>query len=154
VTLTELAQIGEFIGGIAVVITLIYLAVQVKQGTAALASARHHEMLDCAFRNAWAPIFENRDLAEFLCKAEEHPDQLDEVDWRRFVIHADMIYAMWEDAYVSHKRGLIDDELWQGWDGGGRSLRTRRGFRKFWKQERQGHTPLFQKYIDEEIFAD
>ena len=33
--LTQLANLGEFIGGIAVLVTLVYLAVQVRQNTAA-----------------------------------------------------------------------------------------------------------------------
>ena len=33
--LTQLANLGEFIGGVAVLVTLVYLAVQVRQGSAA-----------------------------------------------------------------------------------------------------------------------
>ncbi len=31
--LTQLANLGEFIGGVAVLVTLVYLAAQVRQGT-------------------------------------------------------------------------------------------------------------------------
>ncbi len=34
--LTQLANLGEFIGGVAVLVTLIYLALQVRQNTRAL----------------------------------------------------------------------------------------------------------------------
>ena len=34
--LTQLANLGEFIGGIAVLVTLVYLALQVRQNTSAL----------------------------------------------------------------------------------------------------------------------
>ena len=33
--LTQLANLGEFIGGVAVLVTLVYLAVQVRQGEVA-----------------------------------------------------------------------------------------------------------------------
>lgn len=151
--LTQLANVGEFVGGIAVLVTLIYLAIQVKQGTTALSSTRHHEMLDCAFKNTLTPICQDRDYAEFILRAQQAPDELDETDWYRFVNHAYMAYAMWEDAFVSHRRGLIDDQFWSGWDQGMRSLLTAPGFRKFWEQERKGHAPLFQTYIDSEIFT-
>ena len=149
---TQLANLGDFIGGVAVLVTLIYLAVQVKQGTTALASSRHHEMLDCLFRNGMAPISQSREYGEFILRAQDSPDELDETDWHRFVNHAFMAYAMWEDAFVSHRRGLIDDEFWSGWDGAGRSFWIGPAFLKFWEQERKGHTPLFQNYIDSEIF--
>ena len=37
--LTQLADLGEFIGGVAVLLTLAYLAVQVRQGAAAQRAA-------------------------------------------------------------------------------------------------------------------
>ena len=47
-TLQELAQIGEFLGGAVVLVTLIYLAVQLKGNTKAVRSAgaqQTHETL-------------------------------------------------------------------------------------------------------------
>ena len=38
-TLTQLANIGEFVGGVAVLVTLVYLAVQVRANSRALQSA-------------------------------------------------------------------------------------------------------------------
>jgi len=150
--LTQLANLAEIIGGVAVLVTLIYLAIQVKQGTTALASNRHHDMLNSLFGNSLTPISEDRNHAEFVLRGQYSPEELDETDWYRFVSHAFMVYAMWEDAYVSHLRGLIDDEFWSGWDGTGRWLWTGPGFRKFWEEAREGHTPLFRKYIDSEVF--
>ena len=151
--LTQLANLGEFIGGVAVLVTLVYLAVQVRQGTAALASNRHHEMLDAVNRNSTAPISMDREFAQFVLRGQEAPDELDETDWYRFVNFAYGVYGMWEHAFVSHRRGLIDTEFWLAWDGAGRSLWAGPGFRKFWEQERSGHTPIFQAYMDAEIFG-
>lgn len=150
--LTQLANIGEFIGGLAVLITLVYLAIQLKQGTTALASNRHHEMLDLVLKNNFSPVSESREYAEFIATAPENPESLDEIVWLRFVYYAYGTYAMWEDAYVSHKRGLIDDEIWAAWDGGARSLSVNEGCRKFWAQEREAHSPLFREYIDKHVF--
>ncbi len=40
--LTQLANLGEFIGGVAVLVTLIYLALQVRQNTKAVSAATFH----------------------------------------------------------------------------------------------------------------
>ena len=42
--LAQLAQLGEFVGGIAVLVTLVYLAVQVRQNTNAVVTTSHHQM--------------------------------------------------------------------------------------------------------------
>ena len=101
----------------AVLVTLVYLAVQVRQGTAALASNRHHEMLEAVNRNSTGPISMDREFAEFVLRGQESPDELDEIDWYRFVNFAYGVYGQWEHAFVSHRRGLVDTEFWLAWDG-------------------------------------
>ena len=114
---TQLANLGDFVGGVAVLVTLVYLAIQVKQGTSALSSSRHHDMLEFIFSNNYSPVSKDREYAEFILRAEQSPDELDETDWYRFVLYAYGIYAAWEDAYISHRRSLIDVEVWKAWEG-------------------------------------
>lgn len=44
-TLEEMGNLGDFIGGIAVVITLVYLALQIRQNTAALKASSWQEVV-------------------------------------------------------------------------------------------------------------
>ena len=60
--LTQLANLGEFIGDVAVLVTLVYLAFQLRQGTAALRSNRMHDMADGVIRNNLAPISQDREF--------------------------------------------------------------------------------------------
>ncbi len=46
IDLTQLATLGEFVGGVAVVVTLIYLAVQVRQNTCAAKAANNRARID------------------------------------------------------------------------------------------------------------
>ena len=150
--LTQLANLGEFIGGVAVLVTLVYLVIQVRQGSSALASNRYHDMISCVLENTFRPMSESREFAEFLHRANKSPEDLDEIDWARFVHYAYGTYAMWEDALVSYRRGVIDQDLWSAWDGVGHSLWASPAFRKFWNEERDGHTRTFQEYMDSEVF--
>ncbi|NIU08761.1 hypothetical protein GWN42_09780, partial [candidate division KSB1 bacterium] len=45
-TLTELGAIGEFVGGIAVVLTLVYLAVQIRQSTNSTRSSAYQSWVN------------------------------------------------------------------------------------------------------------
>ncbi len=45
-----LGNIGEFIGGLAVIVTLIYLAFQVRQGTKTLRANSVHELTENTLR--------------------------------------------------------------------------------------------------------
>ena len=150
--LTQLANLGEFIGGFAVLVTLVYLAVQVRQNTSALSANRHHDMLDTLIRHDFSARSMNREYADFLNAAIHTPDELDDVDWERFVSHAYGTFAMWEESLLGHRRGMIDDQIWISWDGAGRSLWSGPGFKKFWEQEGKTHSPMFQDYVNSEIF--
>ena len=57
----ELGAIGELVGGVAVIATLIYLALQVRENTTALSSTRHHEMLRYS-QTVQLPFVENKDV--------------------------------------------------------------------------------------------
>ena len=41
-TLSDLGNIGEMLGGVAVLVTLVYLALQIRQNTRTMRSAAHH----------------------------------------------------------------------------------------------------------------
>jgi len=77
--LTQLANLGEFIGGVAVLATLVYLAIQVRQNTRSLQATRHQESLRMA-QGLFAPFVENREFADFIRMARDTPESLDETD--------------------------------------------------------------------------
>ena len=45
-TIAELGSIGEFVGSIAVLVTLIYLATQIRQNTQSVRMSSHHRIAD------------------------------------------------------------------------------------------------------------
>ena len=52
--LTQLANLGEFIGGVAVLVTLIYLAAQVRQSTRAQEQANELAKADAIHKSTTA----------------------------------------------------------------------------------------------------
>lgn len=111
-------------------------------------------MLDLVLKNNFSPISENREFAEFIAQRHESPDTVDEMDWMRFVHFAYGTFGIWEHAYISHQRGLIDDEIWTAWDLAAKSIFVNNGYRKFWSQERTAHSPNFRAYIDQNVFVE
>ena len=74
--------VGEVIGGIAVLITVLYLVVQIRQNNKLL-QAQHREMNRTAVRDISRPKIESRDFSELMHKSRTAPDELDEIDTRR-----------------------------------------------------------------------
>ena len=106
-TLSTLAQLGEFLGGIAVLIPLISLVVQIKQNTNALqrASARQTSM-----QNSLA-LRTQVDHAELIATGFDELNNLSVGERWRF----DIVWAMWfqgfEQTLEDERLGLQSSEV-------------------------------------------
>ncbi len=85
-TIQDLGAIGEFVGAIGVVLTLIYLAYQIRQNTFQLeqntliAKAAAVSASNKALRETRHSIYESAEMAELYFRGNQNPDDLDEVD--------------------------------------------------------------------------
>ena len=116
-TLEDLGNIGDFLGGIGVVVTLLYLALQIRQNTkqlkadtlAAQTIAIEGTASDIA---KWiGEIVENRDLAELWSRGLIDIDQLDETDRLRFDYLGVQLLQAWQTVFRRCKQ-VDDPELW------------------------------------------
>ena len=88
--LEALGNVGDFVGGLAVVITLIYLAVQIRLNTrqmelntSAVKAAAYQAHLEST-RSANMEMVKDRQLAEWTTITQEALEQLDATDRIRF----------------------------------------------------------------------
>jgi hypothetical protein len=88
--LEDLGNLGDFLGGIGVVVTLVYLAVQIRQNTEQLrsdADSRKVSSLDEMTRalGLWqADIAANPELADIWKRGLAAESHLDETEYLRF----------------------------------------------------------------------
>jgi hypothetical protein len=117
-TLEDLGNIGDFLGGIGVIITLLYLAIQIRQNTRQL-KADSMSAQTIALENSgsdiarWiAEIVENRDLAELWGRGLTDIEQLDQTDRLRFDYLGMQLLQAWQTMY---RRSIQanDPELWE-----------------------------------------
>ena len=65
-TLSDLGSLGEFVGSIAVVLSLIYLAFQIRQNTKSIRASTHHGMVESS--NSLAFRFTEADATQIILK--------------------------------------------------------------------------------------
>ena len=93
-----LGAVGEIVGAIAVVMTLIYLAVQTRQNTEAVRHAFSRGVMEDA--NEWRfRIVENPDVSELFRTGLRDPDRLDANDKYRFRMFMDALVFHWQHAH-------------------------------------------------------
>jgi len=114
--LAELASIAEIVSAIAVIASLIYVAVQIDQNTLAIKHSTNQERLNFGRDQAELVITEPG-LAELVLRAEQNVDDLNEVDRLKFYEWATWRLSVWEQTYQANLDGLMEEESWVAWDG-------------------------------------
>jgi hypothetical protein len=95
-----LGALGEIIGAIAVVLTLVYLAVQTRQNTEAVRHAFARGVMEDA--NAWRfKIVEDPAVSELFRNGLRDPESLDANDRYRFRMLLDALVFHWQHAISS-----------------------------------------------------
>lgn len=143
ISLTELANIGEFIGGIAVIVTLIYLTVQLRQNTRAVKSATVANNT-----SLWASMLVEISSGD-KTKAYLHGLVGDETitpeEFLQFFLIARAMFVSFEGQHHQYKEGMLDETLYDGYE---RSFQAQvlsmPGFRRYWQQFSHEFTPAFQ----------
>jgi hypothetical protein len=114
-TLDQLGNIGEFVGAIAVVATLVYLARQIRHSAEATRIAAYHQATQQLWSGSIA-LSTDPGLAEIMAKAfEEGIDGLALPDRIRLEMTLTSLFFGAESLLALHEKGLIYAELWQNW---------------------------------------
>lgn len=130
--LDALGNLGDFIGGIAVVVTLIYLAVQIRQNTRTIrTSAMQSSML--AAQNIGMIPAQDRDLARVVRIGLTMPDELDEDEFQQFRYFLMSMLRVHEDMFVQHQAGVVDDETWIARSSSLITILSMPGGRRIWE---------------------
>ncbi|MEZ5557610.1 MAG: hypothetical protein R3E86_03585 [Pseudomonadales bacterium] len=143
--LQKYALIAEIVGAIAVVISLAYVGVGVRQNTEAVQVANHQALVAMDMeKNAW---LRDADFAAAYQLANDDPAQLSParaLQVRTYV--ADTLNA-WEFAFITFRGGAMDETIWNGWDGFYRSQLATRPFQWFWHEYGANFSPAFRAYV-------
>ena len=126
-TVMELGALGEFVGAIAVVATLVYLAVQIRQNTRAmeetkrLALAQTYQMRADALASMLTQAATSDQLGSIIVKLVEagYPEDLSVFDqltptelglFRQWQIAQQ---THWDNLFYQYQQGFLDEEYYQ-----------------------------------------
>jgi hypothetical protein len=144
-----LGNYGELIGAVAVVLTLVYLTLQVRQNTAAMRQQSHNDVL--RRRNDWFnPLIQDRGLTN-LMSLGLNGERFDEVDALRFTYLMINNLGNLQDCFYQHRAGIIDESVWKADVRIVSAGFLLPGMQGWWQQSQQFFTAEFVAAIDAEI---
>lgn len=126
-TLTELGALGEFVGAIAVFVTLVYLSIQIRQNTQAMAENRRlalaqtYQMRADALQEMLVHAAESEHIGPIITKLVEvgYPDdvrsldQLTPIERGRFRQWQIAQQTHWDNMFYQYQQGYLDEEYYR-----------------------------------------
>jgi hypothetical protein len=146
--LSELASIAEIIGAFAVVISLIYVGVQVNDSAGAVRSAAANDA-NVAVQNWYLQIGSDQQTSELFYEALTSEEALSNQEEFQFLMMFHGIFLAFQNSYLLAEEGTIDVELREALTGVVIGVKDLPGWRRYWRQRKSYLHPGFAGYVDQ-----
>ena len=149
--LERTALIAEIIGGVAVVISVIYLALQISDNNRLLRSQSHYNALDIAQRS-WEIRMENESLSDAIHQCNREPYEVNESTWPRCLNYYHIVFNGFEYMYYQNLAGTVPPAFWEGGNGYFTAeAESNAGYARFWKETDHAFAEPFHSYVEGRI---
>ena len=146
-SLSDLASLGSFVSGVAVLVTLIFLTLQVRQAErsqrAIVQQERAARLSDLNLRLGDAALSEVYDK----CTFGDDDISLTQLRQYRRLVRAELFSG--EDTFRLHKAGLLSNDVLDGYRSNMKGLAAQPGWRVMWKEVRVAWRSEFREFIDQ-----
>ena len=148
--LEQLSYLAQIVGVVLVVVSLVYVARQLRQSTEMARVGAGANWLELNFAIT-DPMISSRELAEIWFKGETGLDTLDEVDKRRLMFFELRGILSWHYLFQLNEKGLLPASDLSVMEGIVRAVRHRQSVQGAWKQFRDSFSKSFRDYLDERL---
>jgi hypothetical protein len=151
-TLEQLSLLSQIISAIAILGSLVFLALQIRGNTRELRSQSYFNGLTHGQR-PFELMIQDPSLTRIVNLGYVSPDALDGDERERFRLHTFMLFNAWEYFFYQLNDGSIPRQLFLGTDAHMRKLlATKPGLEAFWIEYRHAYEEPFLSYVSG-IFA-
>jgi len=120
-TLQDLGNIGEFVGAIGVVASLVYLALQIRQSSRQISEHTNSVLgsieqdTDPGSSDFLLSLAQNPELARVWRLGLSDPERLSEDEATQFVMLMGAAFYLFEGPFRQYQRGLLSEDSWDPW---------------------------------------
>lgn len=147
--LSEWAHAAEIVGGAAIIASLIFVGLQVRENTQVvkLTSDRAIDQQNLALN---VSVANNPDLADILVRGEMDRDSLTDTERARFDNYCFSRFGGYENVIGNFDQGFVPVEEYEVWSIHFKYRFDKPGYRQFWLEYRHGYFPIFRAWADEQ----
>ena len=148
--LTYYANLAEILGTAAIIVSLIYVAIQIRQHTRVtkLSTAQN---VSSDMRESLSVLANDGTMASIHLRAMKDVASLAPEEKHRFYIYVNNIYKVYENAYYQNLQGAMDPYMWHAVVGNLLIGKDSSGYKSFWRDRKQIFSKAFQDFYDNEL---
>ena len=150
VTIQDLGSIGELIAAVATLVTLAYLAIQIRQNTRALRASTFQE-ISSSMGIVSEAIATHPDLSQLIVKATDGIGNLTPEEKVRYNFIFLMTFRRLESVFVQGRLGSLEPGLTEGFERSVIGTIARGPGQEWWKTAKPAFSVGFVAYVDEKL---
>ena len=140
-----MGALGEIVGGLGVILSLLYLARQISDNTSSNQSAAITSLTDQIMRVTMV----DKESGTIFFNGLKGLAHLDETERLIFVQRVTAIFLIWFNAHLQYQRKLIPTEFWITFAGDIASYFQHSGIVDTWQMIKPGFPPDFVLYVEQ-----
>jgi hypothetical protein len=140
----DAASIADIIGAIGVMISLVFVGLQVAQANKLARAAAQQKQIE-SVRDLSRVMIENPHIAPLVGKRDAELTPAERVFAVAFTTYSE---RTWEALYEQYRQGLVDSEVWEAHRRHARSVQADPVNQAVWKLRKHWYSERYQKFRD------
>ena len=137
----------EAIGLIAIVASIVFLALEIRQNTIEVRLGNEQQAL--ALGHEWDAWLLNEEFSRIYDTGITNLSTLTSSEMRLFNTYLGEAFSIWEFAYRSHQSGTMPDDTWRGWDTWFAAELRQKSWQEVWRSSKGGVASQdFRTHVD------
>ena len=147
IDLQYLANLGEVVGAVVVILSLIYLAIQVRQNTQAQRTENYSRALD-RLASMQSMLSQDGDTSAIFSKAVVDTSKLTPQERLRFTWSMYEAFGAFEFMFLASRTDAIPNEVWERWSSGVAWWLSFPGVQTWWRARPGPFTESFTAFVE------
>jgi len=148
-SIQDWSAFAEIVGAVAVVVSLLYLAIQMRSQNRETRLSTINSSL-AEWNSLLALVADNSELAEIWNRGLKN-EALSEDEEVRFRAFANSYLRVVEGLYLQHLEGRLDARIWHGIGKGTKEMFSAAGLHRFWRHRKDWYSTEFRGFVEKAI---
>ena len=151
--LSDIASIAEIFGAVAVIISLVYVGVQVNDSARAVRSASVNDA-NIAVQSWYQQVGSDQQTSRVFYRALTSTEALSNEEEFQFLMMFHGVFLSFQNSYLLAEEGTIDVELREALTQAILGVKDTPGMRRYWSQRKSFLHSAFADYVDQLLEQD